>query len=166
MGESQNEGVLVDFVLFMFIIFYDICIFNPLYIFIHLFVHCSFIHLLQCCPSPFSHKSPRSIVMSGHPSVQEYHLWYYWVSAGFLGQLGWMVGATWWPVLGSITHQWNDSDLELHWAGQASALGMKGWGSNGVFLKFLLTLYVLCFSEGTKTYIYILCHSSTLTWHR
>ena len=22
------------------------------------------------------------------------------------------------------------------------------------------------FSEETKTYIYILCHSSTLTWHR
>ena len=30
----------------------------------------------------------------------------------------------------------------------------------------LLTLYVLNFSEVTKTYIYILCHSSTLTWHR
>ena len=29
-----------------------------------------------------------------------------------------------------------------------------------------LTLYVLNFSEGTKTYIYILCHSSTLIWHR
>ena len=28
------------------------------------------------------------------------------------------------------------------------------------------TLYVLNFSEGTKTYIYILCHSSTLVWHR
>ena len=29
-----------------------------------------------------------------------------------------------------------------------------------------LTLYVLNFSEGAKTYIYIPCHSSTLTWHR
>ena len=29
-----------------------------------------------------------------------------------------------------------------------------------------LTLYMLNFSEGTKTYTYILCHSSTLTWHR
>ena len=33
-------------------------------------------------------------------------------------------------------------------------------------LKFMLTLHVLNFSEGTKTYIYILYHSSTLTWHR
>ena len=30
----------------------------------------------------------------------------------------------------------------------------------------LLTLYVLNFSEGTKTYIYILCHCSTLIWHK
>ena len=29
-----------------------------------------------------------------------------------------------------------------------------------------LTLYVLNFSEGTKTYIYVLCNSSSLTWHR
>ena len=29
-----------------------------------------------------------------------------------------------------------------------------------------LTLYVLNFSEGTKTYICILCHPSTLIWHR
>ena len=28
-----------------------------------------------------------------------------------------------------------------------------------------LTLYMLNFSVGTKTYIHILCHSSTLTWH-
>ena len=27
-------------------------------------------------------------------------------------------------------------------------------------------IYVLIFSEGTKTYIYILCHYSTLIWHR
>ena len=32
--------------------------------------------------------------------------------------------------------------------------------------KTWLTLYVLNFSEGTKTYIYISCHSSTFTWHR
>ena len=34
--------------------------------------------------------------------------------------------------------------------------------------SLMLTLYVLNFSEGTKTYtcIHILCHSSTLTWHR
>ena len=30
----------------------------------------------------------------------------------------------------------------------------------------LLTVYMLNFSEGTKTYIYISCHSSTLTGHR
>ena len=29
-----------------------------------------------------------------------------------------------------------------------------------------LSLYVLNLSEGTLTYIYILCHSSTLIWHR
>ena len=29
--------------------------------------------------------------------------------------------------------------------------------------KVLLTFYMLNFSEETKTYIYILCHSSTLT---
>ena len=29
-----------------------------------------------------------------------------------------------------------------------------------------LAIYVLYFSDGTKTYIYILCHSSTWTWHR
>ena len=28
-----------------------------------------------------------------------------------------------------------------------------------------LTLYVLNFAEGTQTYIYILCHYSTLIWH-
>ena len=32
--------------------------------------------------------------------------------------------------------------------------------------KFLLTLYMLNFSEGTKTYIYILCHFSTLVRRR
>ena len=32
--------------------------------------------------------------------------------------------------------------------------------------KCVLTLYMLNFSEGAKTYIYILCHSSALTWHR
>ena len=32
--------------------------------------------------------------------------------------------------------------------------------------SMLLTLYVLNFSEGTWTYIYILCHSSTLIRHR
>ena len=32
-------------------------------------------------------------------------------------------------------------------------------------LQGYLTLCVLNFSEGTKTYIYIICHSSTLTWH-
>ena len=30
----------------------------------------------------------------------------------------------------------------------------------------MLTLYVLNFSQGTETYIYILCHSSKLIWHR
>ena len=35
-----------------------------------------------------------------------------------------------------------------------------------IWLISSLTLYVLNFSEGTKTYIYILCHSSTLTWPR
>ena len=29
-----------------------------------------------------------------------------------------------------------------------------------------LTLYMLDYSEGTWTYIYILCHSSKLIWHR
>ena len=32
--------------------------------------------------------------------------------------------------------------------------------------EFNLTFYVPNFSEGSKTYIYTLCHSSTLTWHR
>ena len=32
--------------------------------------------------------------------------------------------------------------------------------------NFHLTLYVLNFLEGTQTYIYILCHSSTLIRHR
>ena len=32
--------------------------------------------------------------------------------------------------------------------------------------QHVLTLYVLNFSVGTKTYIYILCHSTTLIWHR
>ena len=31
---------------------------------------------------------------------------------------------------------------------------------------FYFTLCVLNFSEGTKTYIYIFCHSSTLAWDR
>ena len=30
----------------------------------------------------------------------------------------------------------------------------------------VLTLYMLTFSEGTKTYIYILCHYSALIWHK
>ena len=34
-----------------------------------------------------------------------------------------------------------------------------------VFLPYL-TLYVLNFAEGTQTYIYILCHYSTLIGHR
>ena len=84
----------------------------------------------------------------------------------FSGSVGMDGGGHLVACIGIYHPWWNDSDLELHWAGQASALAMKGWGSNWVFLKFLLTLYVLCFSEGTKTYIYILCHSSTLTWHR
>ena len=29
-----------------------------------------------------------------------------------------------------------------------------------------LTLYMINFSEGTKTFIHILCYSPTLTWHR
>ena len=35
-----------------------------------------------------------------------------------------------------------------------------------VSLPSLLSLYVLIFSEETKTYISILCHSSILIWHR
>ena len=37
---------------------------------------------------------------------------------------------------------------------------------NFVWLLKCLTFYVLNFSEITKTYICILCHSSTLIWHR
>ena len=40
----------------------------------------------------------------------------------------------------------------------------QNWG--GCDRNEVLTLYVLNFSEGTKTYIYIFCHSSTLIWHR
>ena len=35
----------------------------------------------------------------------------------------------------------------------------------GIF-HIILTVYVLNFSEGTNTCIFISCHSSTLTWHR
>ena len=35
-----------------------------------------------------------------------------------------------------------------------------------IVISLRLALYVLYFSDGTKTYIYILCHSSTWTWHR
>ena len=41
-------------------------------------------------------------------------------------------------------------------------------GSDALCIIYILTLYMLNYSEGTKTYtcIYILCHSSILTWHR
>ena len=35
-----------------------------------------------------------------------------------------------------------------------------------IYYEMILTLYVLNFSEGTLTYICILCHFSTLIWHR
>ena len=34
-----------------------------------------------------------------------------------------------------------------------------------VFTPKILTIYMLNFSEGTLTYVYILCHYSTLIWH-
>ena len=63
-----------------------------------------------------------------------------------------MTGLPGWPLI-SIDH---------------SSLGhftTSGWAHQRNLAKFLfcLTLYVLNFSEETKTYIYISCHSSTLT---
>ena len=40
------------------------------------------------------------------------------------------------------------------------------WFLGILFSEFELTLWMLNFSEGTKTQIYILGHCSTLTWHR
>ena len=80
-----------------------------------------------------------------------------------------------WQSVGSPARPpgWNSASLDVAqmgcWAwdwSQAPRIHSGHEGLRSMKKVRLLTLYMLNSSEGPKTYIYILWHSSTLTWHR